>query len=1081
MKKLLILFLFSFVYSYGQELQSNTDDHLILLKKGESALRLGDNKKALSYFHLAYTKALSFNKEKSTKNKVLEEVGYISAYLSFVYKKLNLKKKALLYIKLAENNFLKSNKENKQNLISTYLEAANITSDLEDFDDAKLYFEKALKLTEEYKGKSNFFYGNILTSLSLNFYDRTKFEEGIKLNNEALKIISVDIGNNNKYYFKAAKTLADGYYFIGNFEKSEAIYTNCLKILDSVQNYNSINYNISDWYNILISGLSVIQKNQGKYDEAKQKLELLLSIAKNKGGGVFLEISALNGLALIYQELGNFEQAINYRLRSNELFKNKIGINNPEYGTGLFNIGTLFYLNNNDQKAETYFKKSIINAEKTLGKNHSYYSIRLWGLANLYASQNNFTKSIPIQKTALKLTKENQGINSREYFYALVQSSEICITNNISQAINYLEEAVSKKQFKIGNWYNISLIKLSELFLKQNNIAKALEYINKAKKNCSSYYESKHQCTGNILLSQIEYDFYIKNYSNAIKKMESFVNLKWKEIENIFNFSSENESKHFLKFTEFSNYINSKFYNNQKYFIDDLDFLINNILSSKSLLLNNYKHVFESLLSLNNSSINEKIKKLKALKATVLKKRNSKEDHFQLIESLTEKINLSESKLISIYNKKFNDNHKILVDWKKNKNKLSKNEIAIEFTHFKLLNKKSKSDSTMYAAYLYKKDWKTPKVVNLFEEKQLKKYFSISNNPNNLYKTRGTITASNKNQLALADSIYKLVWKPLEKHIKDSDKIYFSPDGLLHKIPFAALPNAENKLISEVYDIHQMGNTADIRTNTKQPNLDDILLIGGVKYDYQIDSTKQKNKYTYSILESEELLGNTINRSISRNGFGYLEGTEIEVKKIDSILNKSQQLTGYEATETAFKKLSGKSPSILHIATHGFFFKKPKEKPETNQLIGQQNNYSQAENPLLRSGLLFANANYAWQNGNNPYEKDDGILTALEISNLDLKNTDIVILSACETGLGDIEGSEGVYGLQRAFKMAGVKTIIMSLWEVPDSETAEFMNLFYSKWKTYNNPKKAFKETQLFMMNKYRKQPNKWAAFVYFE
>ena len=117
-----------------------------------------------------------------------------------------------------------------------------------------------------------------------------------------------------------------------------------------------------------------------------------------------------------------------------------------------------------------------------------------------------------------------------------------------------------------------------------------------------------------------------------------------------------------------------------------------------------------------------------------------------------------------------------------------------------------------------------------------------------------------------------------------------------------------------------MGNTADVRANEKTPNLEDVLLIGGVKYDYKVDSTKHKNEYTYSVLESNELLGDTINRSISRNGFSYLPGTEKEIFKIDSLLVKSKQLSGYNATETAFKNLSGKSPSILHIATHGLTF-----------------------------------------------------------------------------------------------------------------------------------------------------------------
>ena len=111
-----------------------------------------------------------------------------------------------------------------------------------------------------------------------------------------------------------------------------------------------------------------------------------------------------------------------------------------------------------------------------------------------------------------------------------------------------------------------------------------------------------------------------------------------------------------------------------------------------------------------------------------------------------------------------------------------------------------------------------------------------------MYKSRGTITKSNSAQLSLADSIYKLVWKPLEKYIDSTKKIYFSPDGLLHKIPFAALPNENNQLIGELYNIQQMGNTADARVDKKQPNLNDILLIGGVKYDYEIGSTKQKKR-----------------------------------------------------------------------------------------------------------------------------------------------------------------------------------------------------------------------------------------------
>ena len=140
--------------------------------------------------------------------------------------------------------------------------------------------------------------------------------------------------------------------------------------------------------------------------------------------------------------------------------------------------------------------------------------------------------------------------------------------------------------------------------------------------------------------------------------------------------------------------------------------------------------------------------------------------------------------------------------------------------------------------------------------------------------------------------------------------------------------------------------------------------------------------------------------------------------------------------------------------------------------------FQQSDNPLIRSGLVFAGANDAWNGKYVDGQEDDGILTAYEVSNLYLPNTKLVVLSACETALGDIKGSEGVYGLQRAFKMAGVENLVMSLWKVPDNETAEFMQLFYNKLFEGKAIDKSFYEAQAAMRNKYRRSPFKWAAWI---
>jgi CHAT domain-containing protein len=206
--------------------------------------------------------------------------------------------------------------------------------------------------------------------------------------------------------------------------------------------------------------------------------------------------------------------------------------------------------------------------------------------------------------------------------------------------------------------------------------------------------------------------------------------------------------------------------------------------------------------------------------------------------------------------------------------------------------------------------------------------------------------------------------------------------------------------------------------------------------------------------------------------------------------------------EKTLKECAGEA-SVLHISTHGFFFpdlddisdqtvENEKDIVETMNFRGIRKidsisrsgatymnwNFVTNKNPLMRSGLVLAGANDIWQR--DPFEEgEDGILTAQEVSNLNLMRTKLVVLSACETGLGDIKGSEGVFGLQRAFKMAGAHYLIMSLWQVPDVETAEFMEVFYKNLSKKKDIRKAFQLTQRVMHKKY--DPYYWAAFVLIE
>lgn len=214
----------------------------------------------------------------------------------------------------------------------------------------------------------------------------------------------------------------------------------------------------------------------------------------------------------------------------------------------------------------------------------------------------------------------------------------------------------------------------------------------------------------------------------------------------------------------------------------------------------------------------------------------------------------------------------------------------------------------------------------------------------------------------------------------------------------------------------------------------------------------------------------------------YLEWTKKEVNEIDEVLSKNGVATtkyqGKAATEEVFKTLGTDKPSprILHLATHGYFFPEPDD--------GQTRGFSSSANPFIRSGLILADGNLAWQGKAIEDGKEDGILTAYEIAQMNLKGTELVVLSACETGLGELTESGAVEGLRQAFKLAGAKYILMSLWSVNDKKTYEFMTLFYDFWQ---NQAKEIPEAYRLAQNTMRQRyllpfnPNAWAGFVLVE
>jgi CHAT domain-containing protein len=405
------------------------------------------------------------------------------------------------------------------------------------------------------------------------------------------------------------------------------------------------------------------------------------------------------------------------------------------------------------------------------------------------------------------------------------------------------------------------------------------------------------------------------------------------------------------------------------------------------------------------------------------------------------------------------------ITWDDVRKNLKPDEAAIEFTDFKK-REKDGGDAVIYCALIVRPDSKQPEMIKLFTEDQL--IAIIGKNGGNNIKYINDIYGTSDRQ---DDRLYNLIWKPIDDYLTGVKKVYISPSGLLFKISFPALDNGKEVYLCDKYQIQVKESTGNraVQNLFSAGNDPSALVFGGIQYGQSNPELQVWN---------------------------YLEGTKAEGDAINSILEKGHIKVNYladnKATETYFKENAQKY-NILHLATHGFFFADPnevrfeekKQDVEYGQIAFRGasrgfgvNSFVNNENPLMRSGLVLAGANDVWVNIEKG-ETDDGVLTAQEVTQIDMRNNDLVVLSACETGLGDIKGSEGVYGLQRALKMAGVKFIIMSLWEIPDKETVEFMGTFYNNLLKVKDIKEAFYATQKTMRAKY--DPYYWAAFVLME
>lgn len=1000
------------------------------------------------------------------KEKVIGKanLSYISTYSDLAYSHtfaMNYKKADSLYNVLLplEAKILGRNTEQYM----TDLRKASISAMMTgQYDKAEKYLEEAMDICKSIFNDDCTRYGMILNHYAMlaqsNF---NKIPKTIGFLEKTIAIQERNWGSRSILTAAPMNQLGTLYIMVDDFYNAEKYLSASLKLFENIWGKDHIRTLVG------YMNLSGLYYKMGEYDKGIDIMERMAVINKAKTGEKNHQYAQIiNMLASSYIGKGEYKEAIPLLEKSSQILEQTVGKKQNDYLSAIHNIAHIYNLLGDYQKAAT-LQKEILDIRKEMNTNNYFYALALNNLSISYLNLGKKTEAKRHLMEAIQITK-NEAMQTGNVALFMVNLGGVLTREKEYDLVDSLFEkaiVICEKKLKNNPEYGKILNAIASSYFKRGNKILTAQYLKKALTILSASFDKNHPelATTNFNFACL---YLATNQPDSAQYyLNQAVPAQNNHISQTFSFTSERQQTEYLKSQQQN--IDLPFVLASK--ISDPAFLALSCdlsLLVKGLSLQTGTQLRQSVVNAGDSVAIQLLEQLNALKASLnAQYQKPLEKRFRVAE-LEQEAETTEKKLMSQSSAFREAMQGLNANWKNIQAKLKPEEAAIEWVRYRHFDK-DQTDSTIYAAFIIRPNVSSPKYVVACSASELDALFAKLND--SLITVRRFYSKSS--------TLYDLVWSPLVQYLQGVKTIYVSPVGGLHRIAFSAITMPNQKTLSEQYNIQIVSHLRILLLPQKSSELPiEAALFGGIDYEKtaqqaSIASTNSVFNSRYiSKLQSQE-------RSDSRGGaWSFLPGTNKEVMFLNSLLSKTKIKTNIfraeNATETAFKNLSGKQIGLIHVATHGFALKPTTDDKNTSLLA----------NPLLKSGLVFAGANRSFLDTtyhNN--QEEDGVLTAYELAQLNLQGTELAVLSACESGLGDIRGAEGVYGLQRGFKLAGVKKLLMSLWKVNDAAAAEWMQTFYGEWINKKSIRQAYQLTQKTMRQRYNQKPEVWAAFVLVE
>ena len=925
-----------------------------------------------------------------------------------------------------------------------------------------LYYQESLDLKAKLYSKNDYSYLHTLVSLGNAMVENSQLAEGLAKLILARKSYEENGDELHRDYIRCLDYLGEAYEENGETELAEETFLKNLRIARKIYGEGHPEYAVYLRY----TGQFFSRQNQ--YDLAYYYTKPAIDIIEKTYGKGLRYAWYAETMSWIHYNREEFTQSIELRETAADIYLE--AASNSEYVDALYALGGIYRSMGQYQNSLDAYKKCSDVILKTEGRYSYYMTQAMMEFANTYLAWRKPSQAL-VYLDQIRNLYDSLGVNRWNYAdlhdtfglinyllgrYDIAQrhfEEAINITDSIwgnesprallyrnNMAHNYMYrddfETAEKLWLLAGRQYNKAeegdltrvkwLDNLAALYLAWNKMDLAERYWNEVIE---------------ILLKRITDDFPYLSESGKVAFWDAY------------NEDFEYYNSYALKASQSGNQrAIGQMYDNQ--------------LQTKSILLSTSSKERRRILNSGDSTTINNYLEYIQLKEQLARyygflKEQLAADNID-IPSLEQQSGRFE-KVLSIDAETLGQEEKAsTIRWRNIQRSLKEGEATVEIIRFRYFHKKV-TDSVIYVALILTPQTRNqPLMVVLPNGNELEDRFVKA------YKT--------SIQFRLADErSYTQFWEKIDVELKGVNKIYLASDGVFNQINIGTLLRNDGTYVRDTYDIRLLTSTRDVlllQEESKKRSRNTAFLFGFPKYDLAHSNIEDM------LIERGISRGTHIERALdlSRFGFSELPGTKNETEEITRILEQNNWepnlYLANNALEEELKSVS--NPTVLHIATHGFFLDDPKGGEDSMEL-GVRTDVSR-ENPLLRSGLLLTGAAQTARGETNP-GIENGIFTAYEAMNLNLSETELVVLSACETGRGEIKNGEGVYGLQRAFQIAGARAIIMSLWKVDDNATQLLMTEFYKAWLSGLSKNEAFRRAQDYVRNEFN-HPYYWGAFV---